>query len=128
MAKFAYNNAKNTSTGHMPFKLNYGFYPRVFFKDNINPYSRSCSANELAKKLKELIDICQQNLLHAQKLQKRAHDKSVKLQSYASERKFDWIANTSKQSKIKNSRPFFGLSRIIYLVRKQAYKLDLHTK
>ena len=27
MAKFAYNNAKNTSIGHTPFKLNYGYDP-----------------------------------------------------------------------------------------------------
>ena len=27
MVKFAYNNAKNASTGHTPFKLNYGYHP-----------------------------------------------------------------------------------------------------
>ena len=70
MAEFAYNNAQNTCTGHMPFELNCCFHPRVFLEDNVNPCSRSCSANELAKELKELINICQQNLLHAQKLQK----------------------------------------------------------
>ena len=70
MAKFAYNNAQNASTGHTPFELNYGFHPRVSFEDNINPCSKSRSANEPAKKLTELIDIYQQNLLYAQKLQK----------------------------------------------------------
>ena len=83
MAKFAYNNAKNANTGYTPFKLNYSFYPRVFFKDDIDPCSKSRFANKLAKELKKLMDICQQNLLHAQELQKRAHDKSVKHQSYA---------------------------------------------
>ena len=78
MAEFAYNNAKNASTGHTPFKLNYSFYPRVFFKDDIDFCSRSCTANKLAKELRELIDIYQQNLFYAQKFQKRAHDKSVK--------------------------------------------------
>ena len=29
MAEFAYNNAKNARIGHTPFKLNYGYYPRV---------------------------------------------------------------------------------------------------
>ena len=65
MTEFAYNNAKNASTGHTPFELNCGFYPRVFFKDDVNPCSRSRSINELAKKLRELMDICQQNLLYA---------------------------------------------------------------
>ena len=26
MAELAYNNAKNASTGHMSFELNYGYY------------------------------------------------------------------------------------------------------
>ena len=65
IAEFVYNNAKNANTGHIPFKLNCGFHPRVFFKDNIDPYSRSRSANKLAKELKDLINICQQNLFHA---------------------------------------------------------------
>ena len=65
MAEFAYNNAKNASIGHIPFKLNCGFYPRDSFKDVIDLCSRSRSANKLAKKLRELMDICQQNLLHA---------------------------------------------------------------
>ena len=68
MAEFAYNNAKNTTTGHTPFKLNCGFHPQVFFVDEIDPCSRSYFANKLAKELRELMDICQQNLLYAQKL------------------------------------------------------------
>ena len=82
IATFAYNNAKNASTGFMPFKLNSGFYPRVSFENDVNPYFKSCSADKLAKELRELIDICQQNLLYAQEIQKRSHDKGVKPQSY----------------------------------------------
>ena len=59
MAEFVYNNAKNASTGHIPFKLNCGFHPQVSFEDNIDLCSRSCSADELAKELRELMDICQ---------------------------------------------------------------------
>ena len=59
IAEFAYNNAKNASTGHTLFKLNYGFHPWVSFKDDIDSCSRSYSANKLAKRLRELIDICQ---------------------------------------------------------------------
>ena len=64
IAEFIYNNAKNASTGHTSFELNCGFHPQVSFQDNVNPRSRSCSANKLAKELRELMDICQQNLLH----------------------------------------------------------------
>ena len=129
MAEFAYNNAKNASTGHTPFKLNYGFQPQVFFKDDINPCSRSRSANKLAKELKELMDICQQNLFHAQELQKRAYDKGMKPQSYASGEKV-WL--NSKYIKTKQNRKleakFFGPFQILHPVEKQAYKLDLPTK
>ena len=78
MAKFAYNNAKNTSIGHTPFEFNCGFHPQVSFEDNVNLWCRSCSANKLAKELRKLMDICQQNLFRAQELQQRAHDKSLK--------------------------------------------------
>ena len=129
MAEFAYNNAKNTNTGYMFFEFNYGFYPQMSFKDDVDPYSRSCFADKLAKKLRELMDICQQNLLHAQKLQKRAYDKIVKPQSYVPGEKV-WL--NSKYIKIKQNRKFeakfFDLFRILHPVRKQAYKLTLLTK
>ena len=90
MAKFVYNNTKNASTGRILFKLNYGYHPQVSFKNNVDLHSKSCSANKLAKKLRELIDICQQNLFYAQKLQKKAYDKDVKPQSYALKEKI-WL-------------------------------------
>ena len=65
IAEFAYNNAKNASTSHTPFELNCGYHPRVSFKEDIDSRSRSCSANELAEELKELIEVCCQNLFHA---------------------------------------------------------------
>ena len=39
MAEFAYNNAKKASTGHTPFKLNWGYHPCVFFEQDIDPCS-----------------------------------------------------------------------------------------
>ncbi len=58
MAEFAYNNAKNTSTSHTPFELNYGYHSRVFLKEDVNLRSRSRSANELAEELRELMEVC----------------------------------------------------------------------
>ncbi len=129
MAEFAYNNAKNASTGHTPFKLNCGYYPKVSFKEDVDPCSRSCSANELTKELKELIEVCCQNLLHRQELQKRAHDKGVKNRSYALGEKV-WL--NSKYIKTKRNKKleskFFGPFRVLHAVGKQAYKLELPTK
>ena len=83
MAEFAYNNAKNTSTGHISFKLNYSYHPRVFFEEDVDSRSRSRSANKLATELKKLMEVCCQNLLYAQELQKRVYDKGGKSQSSA---------------------------------------------
>ncbi len=129
IAEFAYNNAKNASTGHTPFKLNYGYHPRVFFEEDVDPRSRSRSANELAKELRKLIEVCCQNLLHEQEFQKRAHDKRVKSHSYAASQKI-WL--NSKYIKTKRNKKleskFFGPFWVIYAVEKQAYKLELSTK
>ncbi len=65
MAEFAYNNAKNASTGHTYFELNCGYHPRVSFEEDVNPRSRSRSANELVEELRKLMEVCCQNLLHA---------------------------------------------------------------
>ena len=83
MAEFAYNNAKNASTGHTFFKLNCGYHPCVSYEEDINYRSRSKSANKLSTELWELMTLCRKNLHHAQELPKRAYNKAVKLKSYA---------------------------------------------
>ena len=65
MAEFAYNNAKNASTGFTPFELNCGYYPRVSYEEDLNPRSKSKTAKELSSELQELMTVCQQNLHHA---------------------------------------------------------------
>ena len=57
MAKFVYNNTKNASIGHTLFKLNYGFYSQVFFKENVDSRSKFYLAKKLVDKLKKLIEI-----------------------------------------------------------------------
>ena len=37
MAKYAYNNAKNTSIDYTPFELNCGYNLSVFFQEDIDP-------------------------------------------------------------------------------------------
>ncbi len=57
MAKFAYNNIKNASTCYTLFELNYGFYPRVLFEKDVDPYFKSRLANKPADELRKLIEI-----------------------------------------------------------------------
>ena len=68
MGEFAYNNSKNPSMGHTPFKLNCGYYPWVSFKNKCNACSRSFLANRLAIELRKLMNDCRQNLLYTQDL------------------------------------------------------------
>ena len=83
MAEFAYNNAKNASIGYTPFELNYSYHLRISYKENVDPRSKSKSADDLANELRELMIVCRKNLQHAQNLQKRAHDKSTNSRNYA---------------------------------------------
>ena len=68
MVEFAYNNAKNASTGHTYFKLNCGYHPKVSFKENVDLCLRSHFADKLIEELRELMEVCCQNLFHAQEL------------------------------------------------------------
>ena len=51
MAEFAYNNAKNTSTGFTLFELNCGYHPRVLYKEDLNPRPQSRTTEELSIEL-----------------------------------------------------------------------------
>ncbi len=62
MAEFAYNNAKNASTSHTPFKLNFGYHLWASYKENIDPCFQSKSADELVTELRELMIVCRENL------------------------------------------------------------------
>ena len=64
MAKFAYENTKNSSTNHILFELNCNYDTKISFKKDINLRSKFRSTNKLVKELKELIKICCQNSLH----------------------------------------------------------------
>ena len=129
MTEFAYNNAKNASSGHTPFELNCGYRPRILYKDNVDPCSKSKSVDDLSAKLRELIIVCRKNPHHAQKLQKQAHDKSVKPRSYASNNKI-WLNNKYIKTKQnwKLETKFFRPFRVFYPVEKQVYKLELPRK
>ena len=70
MAAFAYNNAKNASTSFTLFELNCGYHPRVSYKEDLDPRSKLKTAEELSSELRNLMAASQQNLHHAQELQK----------------------------------------------------------
>ena len=55
MTESAYNNAKNASNGHTPFELNCDYHLHVFYEENVDPRSKSKSADDLANNLRELM-------------------------------------------------------------------------
>ena len=65
MAKYAYNNAKNASIGYTSFELNCNYHPRMSYKEEVDPRSKSMLADELSVELRELMIVCQENLHHA---------------------------------------------------------------
>ena len=65
IAEFPYNNAKNASTGHTPFELNYDYYLSMTYKDDVKLCFKSKSVDKLSAKLKKLIIVCFKNLYHA---------------------------------------------------------------
>ena len=129
MAKFTYNNAKNASTGFTPFELNYRYHPWISYKEDFDLRSKSKTVEKLSSKLRELMTVCQQNLHHAQELQKRGHDKEVKPRSYTPREKV-WLS--SKYFKTKQNHKleakFLGLFWVLHPIGKQAYKLKLPKK
>ena len=68
MAKFAYNNAKNASTGLTLYELKYGYHSWMSYKNDVDPCSKSKLADKLSIELRELMIVCQENLHHAQEL------------------------------------------------------------
>lgn len=68
MAEFAYNNAKNASTSHIPFELNCSYHPHISYKEEADLLSKLKSADKLAIKLRNLMTVCRDNLQYAQEL------------------------------------------------------------
>ena len=78
IAEFAYNNAKNASTGYTPFELNCGYHLRLCYKEDFDLHSKSKIVEKLSFERQNLMAACQQNFHHAQQLQKQAHNEKVK--------------------------------------------------
>ena len=129
MAEFAYNNVKNAGTSYTHFELNCSYHLRVSYKENVDPCSKSNSADDLANNPGELMIVCWENLQHAQNFQKRAHNKSAKPRSYVSDGKV-WLNNKYIQTKRnrKLEAKFFGPFWVLHPMGKQAYKLELPKK
>lgn len=62
------------SIGYIPFELNYGYHPRVFYEKNIDPYSKSKSADKLWSELTQLMIVYQENFYYPGELWKKSYN------------------------------------------------------
>ena len=131
MAEFAYNNAKNASTGYTLFELNCGYHSRVSYEEEeiLNPHSKSKTAEKLSSKPRELMIVCQQNLYYPQELQKQAYNNGIMPQSYAPGNKV-WLSSKHLKTKqnCKLEAKFLSFFWVLYPAGKQAYKFELPKK
>ena len=101
----------------------------MWYREEVDLRSKSKLADKLLVELRELMIFCQENFYHAQKLQTQAHDKGVKSRSYVLDEKV-WL--NSKYIKTKRNQKlevkFFRPFQVLYLVKKQVYKLELSKK
>ena len=58
MAEFAYNNAKNASTGYILFKLDWAYYFYISYEKSLDLRSKSSIIEKISFKLKKLMIIC----------------------------------------------------------------------
>ena len=107
MAKFAYNNAKNASTGHTLFELNCGYHPRMLYKEEVNSCFKSKLAVELSAELRELMIVCREISTTLKNFKSEPTTKALSLEAMPSVTKFGWIANTSRPKKTKSWKQSF---------------------
>lgn len=117
LAEFSYNNTKNAGTSHMLFELNCGYPIWLFYKKNINSYSKLKTVEELSWKLFQFIIVCQENIYHTVKLEKSSNNKYAKRKSYTPGNN---VYLNNKYIKTKRNRKlkakFFCSFRVLHLV------------
>ena len=57
MAKFIYNNAKNTSIDHMIFELNHKYHFCIFYEKDLNLYSKLKYVENLFFEFQKLLNV-----------------------------------------------------------------------
>lgn len=88
MAKFTYNNAKNSSIDHIPLELNCVFQPIVFYQEDGNPRCKLKAVDKPATKRKVLVSVCSENFQYTLKLQKHYYDQPARLKAIPQMMKF----------------------------------------
>jgi Chromo (CHRromatin Organisation MOdifier) domain len=130
LAEFAYNNARNSSTGMSPFYANYGYHPRASLKVQPRSDQRNPAAEDLANHLKQVHEELRWNLGQAQERYKKNFDRKANPAPPFVVGDLVWlnrknIATTRPSRKFDSKR--FGPFKILKVVgdSKLAFQLEL---
>lgn len=88
MLKFTQNNAKYGSIWYIYFEFNYKYHLRIFYKNDINPPSKSKVVDKFTKNLRNLILICRKNFIMFKNCQNVLITKRLSLEATFQMRKF----------------------------------------
>lgn len=126
VAEFAYNNARNSTTGISPFEANLGYSPRMSWDEDVDPKSRSRAAVDNAKHLATLMGVCKEAILAAQETQATYANRHRKSREYSVG---DYVWLNTKYIRTKRNRKLefknFGPFLITHVIGKQSYRLKL---
>ena len=128
MAKFAYNNSVNASTGMSPFQAMQGYSSRMSYEEHADPKAKSKTAIEHAKDLEDLMNL-KKNLRDAQAQQAKYHDRRHRFKQYKLG-DYVWVNGKdirTKRNKKLESKIFglFKVNKVVGGVNPQAYRLEL---
>ena len=127
LAEYAYNNAKNATTGVTPFYADHGVHPRPFAMTELDINGKEVAAIQHAEEIGQTHRILSQSIEHAQAYQKKWHDAHHQPTYF---KVGDKVLLNSKN--LRTSRPckklqerYYGPYPIAKRVGSQAYKLFL---
>ena len=133
LAEFAYNSSIHSSTGKVPFEVNYGYIPRsdMVTTEEVQKYTAakgiSAEAEVLTDTLRNTRKECQQALTRARQYQKTYYDKHHTPKEFAVGQKV-WL-NVKNITLERPARKLdwqrYGPFRVIKRLGKQAYELEL---
>ena len=122
--EFAYNNARNASTGHTPFFLNHGFHPRSNFQLSPAAQSEAPAALEFVSRINKALDEAKSSILTSQQRQARNADSRRRDLSFKIGD--DVLLSTENLKSVTGLQPrWIGPFRVSKIIHPVAVKLDL---
>ena len=122
--EFAYNNSRQTSTGHTPFYLNHGYHPASNFQLLPAAQSEAPAALDFIKNINTALQEAQQSISKSQ--QRQARNADVHRRDLSFKVGDQVLLNTSNLRTVSGLQPrWIGPFTITNILNPVAVKLDL---